>query len=187
MARPKDFIKYIISEPEIAVGHWPFSDQFQDLAEQKWFARTNLLYISSGEVINIFLLLVNGWPISNPYFKLCHFAKNHVLYNNIFVSWRYTNNVEYMGSLIGGVPVYKRQRLQFKIQPLISSWILKRCYIKLEIFRVLSKKDSFELGPISLVLSIWKLYYKTERFFTQKYFSPDSSAYICPSSHGIKV
>ena len=23
------------SEPEIAVGHWPFSDQFQDLAEQK--------------------------------------------------------------------------------------------------------------------------------------------------------
>ena len=83
MARPKDFIKYIISEPEIAVGHWPFSDQFQDLAEQKWFARTNLLYISSGEVINIFLLLVNGRPISNPYFKLCHFAKNHVLYNNI--------------------------------------------------------------------------------------------------------
>ena len=23
------------AEPEIAVGHWPFSDQFQDLAEQK--------------------------------------------------------------------------------------------------------------------------------------------------------
>ena len=23
------------TEPEIAVGHWPFSDQFQDLAEQK--------------------------------------------------------------------------------------------------------------------------------------------------------
>ena len=25
----------IIPEPEIAVGHWLFSDQFQDLAEQK--------------------------------------------------------------------------------------------------------------------------------------------------------
>ena len=24
-----------IAEPEIAVGHWPFSDQFQDLANQK--------------------------------------------------------------------------------------------------------------------------------------------------------
>ena len=23
------------AEPEIAVSHWPFSDQFQDLAEQK--------------------------------------------------------------------------------------------------------------------------------------------------------
>ena len=25
----------ISAEPEIAVGHWPFSDQFQDLAEQR--------------------------------------------------------------------------------------------------------------------------------------------------------
>ena len=24
-----------VAKPEIAVGHWPFSDQFQDLAEQK--------------------------------------------------------------------------------------------------------------------------------------------------------
>ena len=26
---------YEKAEPEIAVGHWPFSDQFQDIAEQK--------------------------------------------------------------------------------------------------------------------------------------------------------
>ena len=26
---------YACTEPEIAVGHWPISDQFQDLAEQK--------------------------------------------------------------------------------------------------------------------------------------------------------
>ena len=30
--RPSGLIR---AEPEIAVGHWPFSDQFQDLAKQK--------------------------------------------------------------------------------------------------------------------------------------------------------
>ena len=34
-------------------------------------SRTNLLYISYGEVIIMFLLLINSRPISNPYFKLC--------------------------------------------------------------------------------------------------------------------
>ena len=40
-------------------------------AEQNLIARTNLLYISYGEAIIMFLLLINGQPISNPYFKLC--------------------------------------------------------------------------------------------------------------------
>ena len=57
------------AEPEIAVSNRPFSNQFQDLAEQKRFARTNLLYICNKEVIHIFLLLLNGRPNSNPYFK----------------------------------------------------------------------------------------------------------------------
>lgn len=48
-----------------------FSDQFQDLAEQKWYARTSLLYISNGESQDMFLLLKNGQPIGNPYFKHC--------------------------------------------------------------------------------------------------------------------
>ena len=42
-----------VTEPEIAVGHWPFSDQFQDLSEQKDLLGQILLYISSGEVLNI--------------------------------------------------------------------------------------------------------------------------------------
>ena len=37
------------TELEIAVGHWPFSN---NLAEQIWFARPNLLYISNGEAID---------------------------------------------------------------------------------------------------------------------------------------
>ena len=40
------------TELEIAVGHWPFSDQFSHLAERIQFARPNLLYISNGEAID---------------------------------------------------------------------------------------------------------------------------------------
>ena len=41
-----------IAELEIAVGHWPFSDQVSHLAKQIQFARPNLLYISNGEAID---------------------------------------------------------------------------------------------------------------------------------------
>ena len=42
------------------------------LAKQNLIARTNLLYISCGEAIIMFLVLINGRSISNPYFKLGH-------------------------------------------------------------------------------------------------------------------
>ena len=51
-----------------AIGH--FSTNIAILAEQNLIARTNLLYISYGEAIIMFLLLINGQPISNPHFKL---------------------------------------------------------------------------------------------------------------------
>ena len=41
-----------VTELEIAVGHWPFSDQFSHLAKQILFAWPNLLYISNGEAID---------------------------------------------------------------------------------------------------------------------------------------
>ena len=44
---------------EIAVSHWPFSNQFLDLADQNRYVRTNLL---SSEM---FLFSINGRPISN--------------------------------------------------------------------------------------------------------------------------
>ena len=59
--------KILMAESEIAVGH--FLTNFRISLRQKLFFGTNLLYISSGEVINI---LVNGRPISNPYFKHCN-------------------------------------------------------------------------------------------------------------------
>ena len=41
------------AELDITVGHRPFSDQFDDLAEQIQFARTNLLqHIINGEANN---------------------------------------------------------------------------------------------------------------------------------------
>ena len=60
---------YVYAELEIAVGHRPFSDQFQDLADQNRYARTQLLYISNGESNDMFLFSINGRPICNPYFK----------------------------------------------------------------------------------------------------------------------
>ena len=68
------------TELEITVGHQPFSDQFQDLAEQIQFARTNLLHIFNGKakiVYKMFLLLLNGQLISNPYFKLWGWTYTH--------------------------------------------------------------------------------------------------------------
>ena len=53
----------------MAIGH--FLTNITILAEQNLIAKTNLLYISYGEAIIMFLLLINGRPISNPYFKLC--------------------------------------------------------------------------------------------------------------------
>ena len=69
----KMIISHLISipEPEITVGHWPFPTNIAISGEQNLIARTNLMYISYGEAIIMFLLLINGRPISNPYFKLC--------------------------------------------------------------------------------------------------------------------
>ena len=39
-------------ELEIAVSHWPLSDNFSHLAEQIKFARPNLLHISNGKTID---------------------------------------------------------------------------------------------------------------------------------------
>ena len=52
------------AEPEMAAGHWPFSNHFQDLAKQNWYARTNLLYISNSEQPCYTMILweiVEGW------------------------------------------------------------------------------------------------------------------------------
>ena len=56
----------------LAIGYFP--TDFLHLAKQIQFARSNLLYISNGEIIesvcNV-LNLRNAQPISNCYFKLC--------------------------------------------------------------------------------------------------------------------
>ena len=52
---------YLSAELEIAVSHWPFSDQFGS------YSRTNLLYISNGES-NDDVPTLNEWPTHfNPY------------------------------------------------------------------------------------------------------------------------
>ena len=42
----------VYTELEIAVSHWPFSDQFSPFGQAIQFARPNLLYISNGEAID---------------------------------------------------------------------------------------------------------------------------------------
>ena len=60
--------EHINSVLEIIDGHWPFSDQFQHLADQNpcWSA-----YIFNGTAVNSLQNIVspkNGQPISDPYF-----------------------------------------------------------------------------------------------------------------------
>ena len=57
---------------EITVGHWPFSDQFQHLADQNpfWSAifPVHFQWNSNQYPIKIPYLQKNGRPISDPYF-----------------------------------------------------------------------------------------------------------------------
>ena len=58
---------------EITVGHWPFSDQFQHLADQNpfWSAIRIFCTFSMGQQLitnKISYLQENGRPISDPYF-----------------------------------------------------------------------------------------------------------------------
>ena len=88
---------YTSTELEITVGHWPFPTNIAILAEQNLIARTNLLYISYGKAIIMFLLLINGRPISNPYFKLCKY--NCILQIQLYLykcNYIYTNATIFM-------------------------------------------------------------------------------------------
>ena len=64
---------------EIAVSHWPFSNQFLDLADQNRYVRTNLL---SSEM---FLFSINGRPISNPISSTNH--RKNAKHSNRAVIW----------------------------------------------------------------------------------------------------
>ena len=69
----------LATELEIAISLRPFSDQFQDLADQK----TDML----GQIYctfpnDMFLVSINGRPVCNPYFKHC----SYILYKSKLTS-----------------------------------------------------------------------------------------------------
>ena len=77
---------------EITVGHWPFSDQFQHLADQIHFGRPNLLYIFNGmanDNLQKCPIFKNGRPISDPYFYHCMVASNKIFVQRDIITWYY--------------------------------------------------------------------------------------------------
>ena len=56
---------YLVTVLEITVSHWPFSDQFQHLADQ---ISCTLSIGQQSVTYKISYLQINGRPISDPYF-----------------------------------------------------------------------------------------------------------------------
>ena len=57
---------------EITVGHWPFSDQFQHLADQNPFWSAKFIMHFQWDNLQNVLFSKNGRPISDPYFYHCY-------------------------------------------------------------------------------------------------------------------